>query len=372
MSVIFFRYVLREVASSFALVTSVLLVILMTNQLAFVLARAAARQIPASAVPELLWLAVQQNIVILLPVGLVLAIVLALGRLYHDSELAAAQACGLGTGALVGPVLLLTLLVAAFGAQLSFELAPRAAARTFELRQEALRTAEFRQLASGQFRGLGDDAVLYFRASDADGTLRDVFFQRRTDTRGLVQVVVADRARYALLPDGTAYIVTLYDGERYEGIPGQATFRMVRFREQSIPVRLPEGHSLPERTDLKPTATLLASASPKDRAELQWRIATPVMVLILGLLGVPLARLRPRQGRYARVIYVVILYFIYANLLTAGQVWITRRDTPAWLGLWWVHGLVIVLAAVFLWMPDAITRVRYRRRQAKLMSPRFT
>jgi lipopolysaccharide export system permease protein len=368
----FFRYVLREVTAAFVLVTGVLLVILMTNQLAFVLARAAARQIPASAVPELLWLAVQQNIVILLPVGLILAIVLALGRLYHDSELAAAQACGLGTRSLLAPVLLLTLLVAVLGAALSFALAPQAAARTFELRQDALRTAEFRQLASGQFRGLGDDAVLYFRASDADGTLRDVFFQRRTDARGLVQVVVADRARYALAPDGSAYNVTLYDGERYEGVPGQATFRMIRFKEQSIPVRLPEGRRLPQRTDLVPTARLLASRLPKDEAELHWRIATPVMIVILGILGVPLARLRPRQGRYARVIYVVVLYFIYANLLTAGQVWITRRVTPAWLGLWWVHALVILLVLAFLLTPDALVRLRYRAGQAKLMSPRFT
>jgi lipopolysaccharide export system permease protein len=305
-------------------------------------------------------------------VGLILAVVLALGRLYHDSELAAAQACGLGPGALFGPVLVLTLLVAALGAELSFSLAPQAAARTFELRQEALRTAEFRQLASGQFRGLGDDAVLYFRSSDADGTLRDVFFQRRTDARGLVQVVVANRARYALVPDGSAYSVTLYDGERYEGIPGQTVFRIIRFKEQSIPVRLPEGRSLPQRTDLKATASLLASPSPKDAAELSWRIATPVMVLILGLLGVPFARLRPRQGRYARVIYVVVLYFVYINLLTAGQVWITRGVTPPWLGLWWVHALVVVLAAAFLGAPQLRLRLRHRESQAKLMSPRLT
>jgi len=369
---IFFRYVLREVSAAFAVVTGVLLVILMTNQLAFVLARAAARQIPASAVPELLWLAVQQNIVILLPVGLILAIVLALGRLYHDSELAAAQACGLGTGALLAPVLLLTLLVAALGAELAFALAPQAAARTFELRQQALRTAEFRQLASGQFRGLGDDAVLYFRSSDPDGTLRDVFFQRRTDARGLVQVVIAERARYALVPDGSAWSVTLYDGARYEGIPGQSAFRIIRFKEQSIPVRLPEGRALPQRTDLEPTTHLLASRSPKEAAELHWRIATPVMIVILGILGVPLARLKPREGRYARVITVIVLYFLYVNLLTAGQVWIARGVTPEWLGLWWVHALLVLLVAAFLWLPRERARARHRETQAKLMSPRLT
>jgi lipopolysaccharide export system permease protein len=357
---IFFRYVLREVTSAFLAVTGVLLVILMTNQLAFVLARAAERQIPGSAVPELLWLAVQQNTTVLLPVGLILAIVIALGRLYHDSELAAALACGVGPRALYAPVMLLTLVVASLGAWLSFSLAPRAAERAFEIRQQALRTAEFRALASGQFRGLGANAVLYFRASDPDGTLRDVFFQRRASAAGAVQVVVADRARYALAPQGDAYRVTLYDGERYEGIPGQAAFRTVKFREQTIPVPIPKGPGLPSRTDLKPTSVLLASSAAKDQGELHWRISTPVMIVILGMLGVPLARLRPRQGRYARVIHVVLLYFLYANLLSAGQAWITHGATPPALGLWWVHGLVIVLGVLYLLMPAVVARARYR------------
>jgi lipopolysaccharide export system permease protein len=369
---IFFKYLLREVTAAFVAVTGVLLVILMTNQLAFVLARAAERQIPGSAVPELLWLSVQQNTTILLPVGLVLAIVIALGRLYHESELAAAQSCGIGPRALYVPVALITVAVAGLGAWLAFSLAPAAAVRTLEIRREAARTAEFRQLASSQFRSLGADAVLYFRSADRDGTLREVFFQRRTDARGLVQVVVADRARYAIVPDGSAYSVTLYDGERYEGVPGQAKFRIVKFREQTIPVRIPEAGNLPDRADMKTTAALVASTAPKDKAELHWRIATPVMILILGALGVPIARLRPRQGRYARVLYVVVLYFIYANLLSAGQVWITRGLTPLPLGLWWVHAIALALGVAVIWFPGAVARARYRSNQSKLVSPRFT
>ncbi|HEX7418098.1 MAG TPA: LPS export ABC transporter permease LptF [Steroidobacteraceae bacterium] len=358
---IFFRYLLREVVAAFLGVTSVLLVILMTNQLAFVLARAAERQIPGSAVPELLWLAVQQNITILLPIGLVLAIVIALGRLYHESELAAAQACGIGPWALYAPVLLCTGILAGLAAWLSLSLAPAAAKRTFELRQEALRTAEFRQLASGQFRGLGAEAVLYFRSQDHDGTLRDVFFQRKVANVPAVQVVIAASARYALVPDGSLYTVTLYDGERYEGTPGQGQFRTIKFREQTIPIRIPDAGALPARTDTRTTAELIQSSSLKDKAELHWRLAAPVMVVLLGILGVPLAHLRPRAGRYSRVAYVVLLYFIYQNLLSAGQVWITHGVAPPWVGLWWVHALVLALGVAAVGLPGALARWRYRR-----------
>ena len=32
----------------------------------------------------------------------------------------------------------------------------------------------------------------------------------------------------------------LYDGRRYEGVPGSPEWRVVEFREHGIPVRLPE------------------------------------------------------------------------------------------------------------------------------------
>jgi lipopolysaccharide export system permease protein len=179
-----------------------------------------------------------------------------------------------------------------------------------------------------------------------------------------VQVVIAASARYALVPDGSLYTVTLYDGERYEGTPGLAQFRAVKFREQTIPIRIPDAGALPARTDTRSTAELVLSRSLKDKAELQWRIAAPVMVALLGVLGVPLARLRPRRGRYSRVVYVVLLYFVYANLLSAGQVWITHGIAPVWLGLWWVHALVLLLGVAMVWLPGAVARQRYRRNTA--------
>ena len=90
------RYILREVVLAWLLVTGVLLVILLANQVVGVLERAAANQFPQGVVLELIWLGALQNLSILLPVGLLLGVVLAFGRLYADSEMAAALACGAG------------------------------------------------------------------------------------------------------------------------------------------------------------------------------------------------------------------------------------------------------------------------------------
>ena len=101
------RYILREMALNFLGVTTALLAILSIYQLGAVLARAAELQYPrgAGAASCLRW-ARSQNVSLLLPFGLLLGVVLALGRLYHDSEMTAAQACGFGARALATGVAL--------------------------------------------------------------------------------------------------------------------------------------------------------------------------------------------------------------------------------------------------------------------------
>ena len=65
------------------------------------------------------------------------------------------------------------------------------------------------------------------------------------------------------------------------------------------------------------------------------------------LLGVPLSRSKPREGRYARVGVGMLIYISYANTLAIARVWIERDQVPTWVGLWWVHA---VLALIGLYM----------------------
>jgi lipopolysaccharide export system permease protein len=179
MSGIFFRHVLRHVALATFAVAAVLIVLMLTNQLAFMLGRAAEGQIPSAVVWEMVSLSIRQNSMIILPIAVVLGTILGLGRLYHDSELAAAQACGVGPGTLYAAAGVVTLAASAIAAWISFVDGPSAAIRSTQIRVEALRTAASRGLTAGQFRSLGSGTTLYFRERDSDGALSDVFVQRR-------------------------------------------------------------------------------------------------------------------------------------------------------------------------------------------------
>lgn len=364
---IFFRHVLRDAGVATLGVGVLLLVLLLTNQLAFILGRAATGQIPASLVLELVRLSLVENSVVIMPIAVLLGGVLGLGRLYHDSEIAAAQACGLGTAPLYRAMGLITLVATLLAAWVSFQAGPVAAQRTAQIRIEALRTAATRGLVPGAFRSLGSGTTLYFGGVEPDGRLKEVFVQRSAtaqESTDAVEIVVADHARYEVSPDSNFYTITLENGESLTGVPGQGQWRRMRFATQTVRLPTPEA-TLPgkPRVDVQPTGQLFGSADPRHAGELHWRIASVLLTAVLGLLAVPLAKLRPRQGRYARVVWALLLYAVYAYLLIYGRTMLEQQRIPGWLGLWWAHALAIGLGLLFIALPGL--RDGWARRRAR-------
>jgi lipopolysaccharide export system permease protein len=336
------RYVLREVVQTWLAVTGVLVAILVSNQLSRVLGQAADNQYGRHVVLDLIALGAIMNLSVIVPVGLLLAVVLTLGRLYHDSEMAALQACGFAPARLLVPLFCFASVIAVGLAWLVFVQVPQADSQVQLLRQSALKEAQFGQLDAGRFRSFsGGDAVFYAERVDQEGVLHNVFVQR--ETAGRIEVALADTATYSKAALNGMHLVTLFNGRRYEGVPGRDDFRVIEFREHGIPIATPSDVAGTRDPDTKPTRELLGSHDPSDVAQLQFRTSTPLMALVLTLIAVPLSRLRPRQGRYTHVGFAIVVYFVYSNLLSAAKVWIEKGDLPPVIGVWWVHLAALAL-----------------------------
>jgi lipopolysaccharide export system permease protein len=345
------RYVLREVIQTWLAVTGVLVAILVSNQLSRVLGQAADNQYGRHVVFDLIALGAIMNLSVIVPVGLLLAVVLTLGRMYHDSEMAALQACGFGPARLLAPLFGFAAVIAVGLAWLVFVQVPQADGQAQLLRQSALKEAQFGQLDAGRFKAFsGGDAVFYAERVDAEGVLHNVFVQR--ESAGRIEVALADTATYSKAAPNGVHLVTLFNGRRYEGVPGRNDFRVIEFREHGIPISTPADVAGTQDPDTKPTRDLLGSNAPSDIAQLQYRTSTPLMALVLTLVAVPLSRLRPRQGRYARVGFAIVVYFVYSNLLTAAKVWLEKGELPPMVGVWWVHAAAIALG-LYLVMREA-------------------
>lgn len=342
------RYIFREIAQTWLAVTVVLLAILLTNQFARVLSEVAKDNLPRDAVFQVIGLTAVQYLTVLVPIGLFLSIMLALGRLYQDSELPAMMACRVGPGGIYRPLAVLLLPLILGVGWLAVDVGPDARLAIERIGMEARRQADLSSIEPGRF--MSDNAagaVVYAETVRGPGIVENVFLQRRNE-QGDVQVVVAERGEQRDSDDPNTRYFVLHDGKRYEGIPGTYEFRVTEFAEHGIPYQLP-GIEEPE---LEPrsmkTTDLMTSSDPEQVAEFHFRLGVPISTLILAIIAVPLSRTQPRQGRYGRLAVGLLVIIIYFNLMTAAQAWVEKGVVPGSIGLWWVHGLMFVFAMFLL------------------------
>jgi lipopolysaccharide export system permease protein len=364
MSGIIDRYLLREVFRTFAGVTAVLMLILLGDQFARGLARAAADRIPREAVLKLMGLTSIEYLSLMVPAAFFFAVMLTLGRLYRDSEMAALNACGVGAGRLLRPLLWAAAVVAGGLAVLSFDTVPWAARMSAEIRLEGQRQMQITALEPGRFRSAsGGRLVFYARDRNAAGQLTGVFIQQRVEND--VEVATAARAEQRVSLERDENYLVLYDGIRYTGRPGTPEFRIARFQEHGIPLPIPQRADPAQQRRQMSTFTLLGSGDAEDSAELHWRLSAPASLLVLTLLAVPLGRSPPRSGRYGRLGFAILIFVFYSNLLGVGRTLIERGHVPHWLGLWWVHALLLGAALLMLYLQaGGAWRLRARWRAA--------
>ena len=148
-------------------------------------------KLPKDAAFDVIGLSAAQYLTILIPIGLFLAVMLALGRLYRDSELPAMMACRVGPSGIYRPLFWLLLPLSVGVAWLSIELGPSALLAIERVGAEARREADLASIEPGRFVSIGpDNAVVYGERILDDGLMENVFLQRRLED-GKLEVVVA-------------------------------------------------------------------------------------------------------------------------------------------------------------------------------------
>jgi len=338
------RYLLREVASSWLAVIFVLLMMMLATRFATLLSDTAKGEIPRDLLLKTVLLSALQYLVILIPVSQLLAIMLSMGRLYKDNEIAAMMGCGVSLMRLYRPFFLLGASLSVGAAALSFQTGPWAGRALDFLVKDGNRVVQYSPFEAGRFREIAGGRAVFYAAevTDQQRKLNTVFGQFDDDNGS--SVLIANEGEQRTDPTTGDREITLYGGMRYAGEPGSAAWDVVRFDELHTRVTPPEFIYTSTKRAIADTAELMASDAPEDRAELHWRLAAPITVLILTLLAVPLAYIEPRQGRYAKIVLGIVVYLVYTNLIGLGQSWIAHDKVPAALGLWWVHGLGLLLA----------------------------
>ncbi len=123
------RYLIREILHSFFAVFSILLIIAATVIFVRLLAEMSTSVFSSVYIFQILALNIIGKLSVLLPAAVYVSILLALGRLYSDSEMVAMWAGGIGPAQVNASIFRLLLLFAAVTAGVSLYLSPEACSR---------------------------------------------------------------------------------------------------------------------------------------------------------------------------------------------------------------------------------------------------
>ena len=350
---IFQRAVRREFTHSAAGVFTALFAIMMTTQLIRLLNEAAQGSVEPDAVVALLGFASLNYLPVLLSLSSFIAILLTLSRSYRDSEMVVWFSSGLPLTAWIRPVLVFALPLVATIAALAFFFSPWAVSQSAEFRGKLNSRKDAGQISPGAFQesSAGDRVIFVEGVAEDTNIVRNVFVSEGRPER--LGVTMAGSGHQEVAENGDRFIV-LQNGRRYDFQPGTADFRIVEYARYAVRLETKESRGLAPTPRTMPTLDLLQVDTPQHRAELLYRVSLPFSAIVLALLAIPLSFTNPRAGRSANMLFAILVYLIYNNLVTISQGWVASGKVSFAVGVLAVHLLMLCLLPALFYRRIAV------------------
>ena len=352
----------REFAGTAVAVFVILFAVLLTTQLIRLLDQAAGGKITPESVAALLGFGALVNLPILLSLTVFIAILLTLSRWYRDSEMVIWLTSGMPLTDWIRPVLGFAMPVIVVIALLSLLLAPWANQQSEAFRQRMTERDDVARVSPGSFKESGAaDRVFFVEGVEGSaGLVRNVFVSSLQN--GRLGVVATAQGRTETAPNGDRFIV-LENGHRYEGEPGTREYRVMGFDRYAIRIDTRDAAVPTRSAKLLNIVELIADPQPVHLAELLWRLGIPIAAFNLSLLAIPLSFVNPRAGRTNNLIFALLTYMIYNNLLSVSQAWVAQGKISFAVGVWAVHvAMFLLLTTLYIRRqnPLAWSRLRWR------------
>jgi LPS export ABC transporter permease LptF/LPS export ABC transporter permease LptG len=284
-----------------------------------------------------------------LPIGVLIGVLIALGRMSADSELIAMSALGMGRRRLMVPIGVLAVGATLLAFCMTLWLGPLSI-RTYRSIEDRLRAGQASfQVVPRVFDERFPHLVLYVNDIDSAATRWKGVFLAGSDIKGVFRLTLAEEA--IVIADRTEGKLELHlrNGSVHEFSPNDpGRYSLSAFAERDWPVEIrgmsPESSarpSIPGQT----TAALFHQRNSLDaRVEMQRRFSFPFACISFALLAMPLGA-RPRRGGRAAGFLITLLVICGYYLMFIVGVGLARQGlVPAWAGIWSANSLMVALA----------------------------
>jgi lipopolysaccharide export system permease protein len=325
----------------------VLVTIVITVMLIRTLGQASSGSVNPSDVLLVMGYTVLGQLPTILTLCLFIAVTATLTRMYGASEMVVWFASGQPLAAFVRPALRFAWPVFLVITLLSLLAVPWSNQQVRQLRDRYQGRGDLERVAPGQFMESANGQRVFFIDQNTDGgrTGSNIFI---VSTERDKEAVTSARAGHLAQQPGGRFLM-LDNGQRLDTDQATGRMRMSQFAEYGVRLAADQAHATAnDAPRLKSTLALLADPAPRSRGELAWRLGLILAAVNCVLFALATTKVNPRAGRSAGVVFAVLAFFVYYNLLTIGQSWISRGRVDLWTYLVLLHGGILILSLVWL------------------------
>ncbi len=339
------KMIIKDLFKTMLAILSIIVVIIVSRKFIRILAKAIDGQLSVDAVMGMLGYKIIVVSTLFLPAAVFMAVLMVLGRMYRDQEMAAIASAGGGVGLIYKSVFMFVIPLMVVASGLSLTVAPWAEAQMQILTQKDQSVLNVKGIEAGRFSEYQQGRIVFYAEDvDKDEKMQHVFMQTKAKN-GNKAIVSANTGVLRYQPDGLFLILS--EGERVQGKPGHRNFVLESFAQYGVLIEQTV-RAVSLHLNALPVDALLATDDVKKIAELQNRLSVPLGIFFLAFLAVPLAKLSPRGGVYGSLLVAFAIYFIYANLKRVAQSWVVSGAISPWQGYIWVYGLMFLTGMVLL------------------------
>ena len=350
----------KELARSFGATLIVLVTVVMTMTLIRTLGQASR----GSFNPSDVMMVVGYTVLTLMPnvmtMGLFVATVATLTRLYRDSEMVIWFGAGMGLRSLMGPLFRFAWPILLAVGALALFVFPWANSQIEGIRDHYEKRGDLERVEPGRFQESADGKRVFFvERTMVDQRVGNNVFIATTEN-GKQTVTTARGGRVENI--GPDQFLLLDRGQRLESALDRSDLKISEFAEYGAKVGAGDlGGKDKQPLNTLSSRELVSKPSARGLGELSWRIGFVLAAANLMIIAIASSRINPRVGRTGNLVFSMFVFQVYLNFLNLGQNWIAAGDIGFAVFMVALHGGVLLLGLFWLtkrhnnwgWLPPA-------------------
>jgi lipopolysaccharide export system permease protein len=358
------RYLIEEMLLPFGMALALISFLLLMNKLLTLVDLVLKHGVAIGTVLELVAYVMPATFAITVPMSLLVAVLLALGRLASDLELVALRSGGVSLAKLYPFVIALGLVFSLGMLAFNEGVLPRANEAYKVLFYDVLRQRSDVALQEKTWVKEFEGMTIFVDDKDpVTKELRGVTILRPEQPGQPLQWIRARRGKLVSLANSYRVYLDLYTGtmQMLGGTKGEDLTELAfKYSRLDLDIagalgQINGGERQPQEMTMAEIAAAVAKMPKADprRAhfgtEFHKKIAIPFACLFFMLCGFPLGTLTRKGGRMLGFVLAIVLIFVYYLMLSLGQTYGDDGRLPAWVAMWLPNFAMGTLAAVVGW-----------------------